>query len=60
MVKEEVTPSTEVSEKVKPLLEEPKGVVHNELPERLPRIRGIQHHIDLIPTVSLPIFHTTR
>ena len=54
MIKKEVTSSTEVSEKVKPLFEESKGIVHNELPERLPSLRGIQHHIDLIPRTSLP------
>jgi len=46
------TPSTEVLEKVEPLLEESKEV-HNELPERLPPMTGIQHHIDLILRASL-------
>ena len=53
VVKEEVTPSTEVSEKVESLLEESKGVVHNELLKRLPPMRGIQHHIDIIFRASL-------
>ena len=54
LVKKEVTPSTEVSEKVEPLLKEPKGVIQNKLPERLLLMRDIQHHIDLILIVSLP------
>jgi len=54
MVKEEVAPSIEVSEKVKPMLEGFKRVVHDELPERLPSIKDIQHHIYLIPRASLP------
>ena len=54
VVKKEVTSSTEVLEKVEPLLEESKGVVHSELPERIPPMRDIQHPIDLIPRVSLP------
>jgi len=35
-------------------LEESKGVVHNELLERLSPMRGIQHQIDLILRVCLP------
>jgi len=38
---------------VKPLLEESKGVVHNEPPERLPPMRDTQHHINLISKASL-------
>jgi len=38
---------------VESLLEESKGVVHNELPEILLSMRGIQH-INLIPKTSLP------
>ena len=53
MIKEEVTLSTEVLEKVEPLLEESKRVVHNKLLERLPPM-SIQYHIDLIFRVSLP------
>jgi len=34
-------------------LEESKGVVHNELPETLLSMRGIQR-INLIPKTSLP------
>jgi len=54
MVKEKVAPSIEVPEKMKPMLEEFKTVVHDdELPEGLSPMRNIQHHIDLIPQASL-------
>ncbi|KAF2289533.1 hypothetical protein GH714_036911 [Hevea brasiliensis] len=39
---------------VKSLLEEFHDVVPNELPNKLPPIRDIQHHIALVPSVSLP------
>jgi len=54
VVKEKVGPCIEVFEKMKLMLEEFKRVVHDELLEGLPPIRDIQHHIDLIPGVSLP------
>jgi len=47
--KEEVTPPAEIPEKMRPLLEEFKKVMHDELLEGLPPMRDIQHHIDLIP-----------
>ena len=34
----------EISEKIEPLLEEHKRVVHDKLPEGLPPMRDIQHH----------------
>jgi len=41
VIKEEVAPSIEVSEKIKPMLEEFKEVVHDELPEGLPPMKDI-------------------
>jgi len=54
VVKEEVALSIEVPEMMKPMLEEFKIVVHDELPEGLQSMRDIHHHIDLIPGASLP------
>jgi len=49
------------SEEVRPLhllaqslLKEFEDVFHNDLPPRLPPIRGIEHQIDLLPGVHLP------
>ena len=53
VVKEEVTPPVEMPKKMRPLFEEFKGVVHDELPEGLPPIRDISYHNDLIPKASL-------
>jgi len=39
--KKKVTPSIEVSEKMKPILEEFKRVVHDELPKELPPMRDM-------------------
>ena len=41
VVKEEVAPSIEIPEKMKPMLEEFKRVVYDELPEGLPPMRDI-------------------
>ena len=54
VVKEEVVPSIEVPEKLKPMLGEFKRIVHDDLPDKLSPISDIQHHIDLFPGVSLP------
>jgi len=51
VVKEEVIPPAKISEKMRPLLEKFKGVVHDELPKGLPPIRDIQHHT---PKANLP------
>ena len=42
--KDEVTPSTEIHERVEPTLEESEGVGHDKYLEILPLMRGIQHH----------------
>jgi len=41
VVKEEVTPPAEIFKKMRPLLEEFKGVVHDEFPEGLQPMRDI-------------------
>ena len=41
IVKKEITPSIEVPEKMKTILEEVKEVVHDKLAERLPPMRDI-------------------
>jgi len=51
LVKEEITPPAQIPEKMRSLLEEFKGIVHDELPEGLPSMRDIQHHI---PKASFP------
>jgi len=56
VVKELVTPPTEIPKKMRSLLKEFKRVMHDELPEGFSPIliREIQHHIDLILEASLP------
>ncbi|XP_020249363.1 uncharacterized protein LOC109826755 [Asparagus officinalis] len=54
VVKEEVKTLTKVSWKMKSLLKEFEVLITEELPEGLPPIRDIQHHIDFILDSVLP------
>jgi len=54
VVKEEVGLATEVPKKMKLILKEFQRIVHDELPDKLPPMRDIQHHINLISGTSLP------
>ncbi|GJY73631.1 putative reverse transcriptase domain-containing protein, partial [Tanacetum coccineum] len=47
-------PLVSVPQFVKPLIEKYADVMPKELPSRLPPMRDIQHHIDLIPGSSFP------
>jgi len=49
----EVGLAIKVPKKIKPMLEEFQRIVHDELPDEMPPMRDIQHHIDLIPEASL-------
>ncbi|XP_020262594.1 uncharacterized protein LOC109838567 [Asparagus officinalis] len=54
VVKEEVKTLIEVPGKMKSLLKEFEVLIPEELPEGLPPMRDIQHHIDFIPGSVLP------
>ena len=54
MVAENGQKIEELPNAMKLILEEFKDVVSDDLPEGLPPMRDIQHHIDLIPGASLP------
>lgn len=45
---------SDVPSELKELIEEYEDVFPDELPARLPPLRDIQHHIDLVPGASLP------
>jgi len=60
VVKEEIGPAIEVPEKIKLMLEKLRRIVHDELPNELPPMSDIQHHIDLILEASPPTSHTDR
>ena len=44
----------ELPDEVKTLVDEYADIIVDELPNELPPIRSISHHIDLIPSASLP------
>nr|GEW23922.1 putative reverse transcriptase domain-containing protein [Tanacetum cinerariifolium] len=54
LIGKEVASYSEISEAVFPLLEEFYDVFHDELPDALPPLCDIQHHIDLKPSSQLP------
>ena len=44
----------DLPDEVKTLLDEYADIIVDELPNELPAVRSISHHIDLIPGASLP------
>jgi hypothetical protein len=54
MVEGEVEASVTVPDRLKPLIDQFRDITSEELPNNLPPLRDVQHHIDLIPGASLP------
>nr|GEY86590.1 putative reverse transcriptase domain-containing protein [Tanacetum cinerariifolium] len=54
LIGKEVTLNSEIPEAMFPLLKEFSDVFHDELPDALPPLCDIQHHIDLEPSSQLP------
>ncbi|GAV69898.1 hypothetical protein CFOL_v3_13398, partial [Cephalotus follicularis] len=53
VVDEEMKSVGEIPVKLKPILDEFSELVADDLPDQLPPIKDIQHHIDLVPGTSL-------
>ncbi|XP_034896397.1 uncharacterized protein [Populus alba] len=54
VVEEEVGASVTIPDRLKPLINQFRDITSEELPNNLPPLRDVQHHIDLIPGASLP------
>nr|GEY57928.1 putative reverse transcriptase domain-containing protein [Tanacetum cinerariifolium] len=54
LIGKEVAPNSEIPEAMFPLLEKFSDVFHDELPDALPSLCDIPHHIDLEPSSQLP------
>nr|GEX64459.1 putative reverse transcriptase domain-containing protein [Tanacetum cinerariifolium] len=54
LIGKEVAPNSEIPEAMFPLLEEFFDVFSDELPDALPPLCDIQHHIDLEPSSQFP------
>jgi hypothetical protein len=60
IVEENEIVSNDYNELVQPLLKEFEDVVFDEIPLSLPFMGQIQHHVHLVPGVSLPNEATYR
>ncbi|KAL9373456.1 hypothetical protein Peur_033076 [Populus x canadensis] len=54
VVEGEVEASVTVPDRLKPLIDQFRDITSEELPNNLPPLSDVQHHIDLIPGASLP------